>query len=93
MPSDYSTMSTGLSYLPYHEHPIQNRDFVEKFFNEITLGDEEKRHYLLKVLSSLLDGCNRSIFLMGKELMVNQFWFLLLKESWETTTLLLSQIF
>lgn len=55
-PDDYSTLSTKLEYLPYEEHPSEKRSTVENFLLDIMLGNHELIHYLLKALSSALDG-------------------------------------
>lgn len=55
-PKNYCLRSTNLNYLPWEEHPKEKRDLVEKFLNDITLGNKPLLHFLLKVLSSLLTG-------------------------------------
>ncbi|KAJ3265828.1 hypothetical protein HK104_006218 [Borealophlyctis nickersoniae] len=55
-PDDYLTKSTRLEYVPYEEHTAEKRALVEKFLDETTLGDNEMKKFLLKVLSSSLHG-------------------------------------
>ncbi|KAI8995110.1 hypothetical protein BC832DRAFT_596127 [Gaertneriomyces semiglobifer] len=56
--TDYSTMSTNIPYLEYDKHPQEKRDLVDKFLDDFTVGDQEVKHYLLKVLASVLSGNN-----------------------------------
>jgi P4 family phage/plasmid primase-like protien len=68
-PEDYSTKSTHLKYVPYEEHPETKRLLVEKFFDDIMLGDREMIEFLLRVLSSPLDAKIRFqffFFMVGK---------------------------
>lgn len=53
---DYATLSTKHKYIPYAEHPEEKRKIVESFLNDIMLGDADVLNYLLKALSSALDG-------------------------------------
>ncbi|KAJ1558345.1 hypothetical protein HK096_002088 [Nowakowskiella sp. JEL0078] len=55
-PDDFSMLSTHLEYLTYKEHPIEKCQIVEQYLDDITLGDAEKRKFLLKSISSALDG-------------------------------------
>ncbi|KAI8999147.1 hypothetical protein BC832DRAFT_594826 [Gaertneriomyces semiglobifer] len=56
--TDYSTMSTNIPYLEYDKHPQKKRDLVDKFLDDFTVGDQEVKHYLLKVLASVISGNN-----------------------------------
>ncbi|KAJ3273679.1 hypothetical protein HK104_004239 [Borealophlyctis nickersoniae] len=55
-PDDYLTKSTRLEYVPYEEHPAEKKALVEKFLDDITLGDKEMKKFLLKILTSSLHG-------------------------------------
>ncbi|KNC97272.1 uncharacterized protein SPPG_07199 [Spizellomyces punctatus DAOM BR117] len=57
-PSDYSKMSTKITYLDYDEHPQEKKALVEKFLNDFTLDNEEHKKFLLKALSSALSSNN-----------------------------------
>lgn len=56
IPEDYCTLSTQQPYLPYNEHPKEKRDLVERFFDDMTLGNKDLEHYLKKILASSLHG-------------------------------------
>ncbi|KAJ3052682.1 hypothetical protein HK097_005885, partial [Rhizophlyctis rosea] len=53
---DYSTMSTQIKYVPYDEHPEEKRQLLEKHLDDIMLGRNDLIDFLLKVISSSLDG-------------------------------------
>ncbi|KAJ3025222.1 hypothetical protein HDV00_000272 [Rhizophlyctis rosea] len=55
-PDDYSTLYTPLVYLPYDEHPEWKKDLIQSFLEDIMLGDTDLIMYLLKAISSALDG-------------------------------------
>ncbi|KAI9090291.1 hypothetical protein DFS34DRAFT_143473 [Phlyctochytrium arcticum] len=55
VPSDYSTMSTNLEYIPYKDHPQEKKDIIHKFLNDFTCHRSELKHFLLKALASGLD--------------------------------------
>ncbi|KAI9095766.1 bifunctional DNA primase/polymerase [Phlyctochytrium arcticum] len=61
-PDDYSTMSTNIKYLNYDEHPKEKRDIIEKFLDDVMLGRTELIEFLLKIMSSTLDGYVRDQF-------------------------------
>ncbi|KAI9099217.1 bifunctional DNA primase/polymerase [Phlyctochytrium arcticum] len=62
IPEDYSKLSTWLKFLPYDEHPLEKRQIVEGFLSDIMLDRAALQHFLLKAMSSSLDGYTKDQF-------------------------------
>ena len=57
-PEDYISMSTRINYVPYEDTDPNIREQIMDFMRKV-MPNNDVRSYLLMVMASMLDGCNR----------------------------------